>query len=527
MLRSARFYEYNPAFDEVSYALRMHNLFVQAGFNPAAGMLIDTSRNGWGGTARPSQLDASGTTPDVYANTNRYDRRLHRGNWCNQSGAGMGYLPQANPYGLSQIHALLWVKPPGESDGTSTPQNGPDGDGKNYDPFCNPAFATPNGTLSGALPDAPTAGNWFDSQFRQLVQNAWPPLPAPLPPDFVAQHGPLGVVDGRLVDEAGVKVQLRGMSSHGLQWFGQYMNLDALRWLRDDWGSNVIRAAMYTEEGGYIQNPAVKQRVFDTIDAAIALGMYVIVDWHILNDNDPNLHINEAKAFFAEVAQRYPDVPNILYEIANEPNSDPNGMARYNVTWQQHVKPYAQQVIAHLREYAPKSVVLVGTPTWSQDVDVAANDPLDTYNVMYTLHFYACTHGQSLRDKLSYARSKGIGVFVSEFGTTEATGGGQVCLPQAGSWLDFLDDDYISWANWSLSTANESSAALTNGASSAGGWRDSNLTTSGAFVRARMLQAREREGMLPRAVLPRAGAKPGLKPGSAPPLQLAPWQLAR
>ena len=174
-LRSARFYEYNPMFDEVDFTTAMHGAFVAAGFPAGTGMLIDTSRNGWGGAARPT--GASGSTVDTYVNSGRTDRRNHRGNWCNQSGSGIGARPAASPVAGTPLDAFVWVKPPGESDGTSdSSQTTPDPEGKIYDPNCDPTRTGAGGTPTGALPNSPSAGSWFPAAFRMLVENSYPAL---------------------------------------------------------------------------------------------------------------------------------------------------------------------------------------------------------------------------------------------------------------------------------------------------------------------------------------------------------------
>nr|6GJF_A Chain A, ENDOGLUCANASE [synthetic construct]6GJF_B Chain B, ENDOGLUCANASE [synthetic construct]6GJF_C Chain C, ENDOGLUCANASE [synthetic construct]6GJF_D Chain D, ENDOGLUCANASE [synthetic construct]6GJF_E Chain E, ENDOGLUCANASE [synthetic construct]6GJF_F Chain F, ENDOGLUCANASE [synthetic construct] len=291
----------------------------------------------------------------------------------------------------------------------------------------------------------------------------------------VETHGQLSVKGGQLVDENGKPVQLRGMSSHGLQWFGDFVNKDSMKWLRDDWGINVFRVAMYTAEGGYITNPSVKNKVKEAVEAAIDLGMYVIIDWHILSDNDPNTYKEQAKAFFQEMAAKYGNYPNVIYEICNEPNG--------GVTWSNQIKPYAEEVIPAIRANDPDNIIIVGTPTWSQDVHDAADNPLPYSNIMYALHFYAGTHGQSLRDKIDYALSKGVAIFVTEWGTSDASGNGGPFLNESQKWIDFMNSRNISWANWSLSDKSETSAALMPGASPTGGWTDSNLSASGKFVR--------------------------------------------
>lgn len=174
-LKSAKYYEWNPYFDEVDFTAALYSGFVAKGWPSSIGFLIDTSRNGWGGPDRPT--GASGTTVDAYANSGRIDKRLHRGNWCNASGAGMGQPPQAAPagYPASHLDAFVWVKPPGESDGSSTEI--PNNEGKGFDRMCDPTYTSANGTLTGALPGAPISGHWFHDQFVQLVQNAYPAIP--------------------------------------------------------------------------------------------------------------------------------------------------------------------------------------------------------------------------------------------------------------------------------------------------------------------------------------------------------------
>jgi aryl-phospho-beta-D-glucosidase BglC (GH1 family) len=292
---------------------------------------------------------------------------------------------------------------------------------------------------------------------------------------LVAQNGQLRVSGVNLVNAAGQPIQLAGMSSHGLQWFAHLMNASSIKWLRDDWKANVVRAAMYTADGGYISNPSVKDKVIEIVDAAIQNDMYVIIDWHTLNDNDPNIYKAQAIEFFREMATRYGNRPNVIYEIANEPNGYAN--------WNDHIRPYAVDVINAIRQIDPDNVVLVGTGTWSQDIHQAADNPLQDPNVMYTLHFYAGTHGQELRDRIDYARNKGAAIFVSEWGASQASGGGGAHANETSAWIHFLNQRAISWVNWSLSDKRESSAALAPGASTTGGWTNQQLSDSGRLVR--------------------------------------------
>ena len=312
--------------------------------------------------------------------------------------------------------------------------------------------------------------------FRNALrsQSAAPPQPERTVQGGVSQNGWLQVIGTQLCNEAGNPVVLRGMSSHGLQWYSQFASPQAIQGTAD-WGANLFRAAMYTGEGGYLSRPEEMQaRLTEAVDSAIQQDMYAIIDWHILSDGSPMVHAEEAERFFTAMAQRYGDQPAVLYEICNEPNG--------SATWEGDVKPYAQRMIQAIRTYAPRSVILVGSPTWSQDIHLAAGDPLEGENLMYTLHFYAGTHGQQLRDRADYALSRGLPLFVSEWGTSRADGGGGIFLEESRAWLDFLDSRGISWCAWSLCDKDESSAALLPGASPEDGWSEHELSTSGQFV---------------------------------------------
>lgn len=288
----------------------------------------------------------------------------------------------------------------------------------------------------------------------------------------VDQFGQLKVVGNTIVDEKGNPAQLRGMSLFWSQWKGKYYTPETVSWLKRDWGCTVVRAAMAIEMDGYLENPEYeKTKVITVVDAAIREGLYVIIDWH---DHHGEQHQKEAEAFFGEMAQRYGKYPNVIYELYNEP---------LDVSWSVVLKPYHQAVIDTIRHYDPDNLIICGTPNWSQDVDFAANDPLEGNNIAYTLHFYATTHRQELRSKALRALEKGIALMVTEYGTTEASGDGVVDKTETQVWWQFLDDHHISWCNWSITDKNESSAALKSGASPQGGWQQEDITESGLFVR--------------------------------------------
>lgn len=295
----------------------------------------------------------------------------------------------------------------------------------------------------------------------------------------VDDNGFLKVNGSQLVNQYGSPIQLKGMSSHGIQWFGQFLNYDSLKWLRDDWGIKVIRVAMYLNEGGYLSRPALKSKMIETVNHAIELGLYVIIDWHILSEKDPNVLKKEALVFFAEMATMYKDYPNVLYEIANEPN---------NTTWNYNIKPYSEELIQKIRSIDVSNIIIVGTSNWSQGVDEAANNPLSpSYsNIMYACHFYAGSHGQWLRDKVDYAMSRNLAIFVTEWGVTNHTGNGTIYLKEAKEWVTFLNQRKISWTNWSLSDHHESSAVLKPGANPSGHWPISSIKESGMFLKSVM-----------------------------------------
>jgi endoglucanase len=295
----------------------------------------------------------------------------------------------------------------------------------------------------------------------------------------VERFGQLRVEGTKLLDANGRTIQLRGISSFGLQYAGKYANEDVLRWLRDDWNMQIWRAALYLGEGGYIINAGLKSKVEDSVEAALKLGLYVLIDWHVHLDQDPRLYQRQSIEFFREMAQRYGSHPNVLYEICNEPNGR-------HITWSEAVKPYAEAVIAEIRKYDPDNVIIVGTPTWSADVDLAALDPIQGFdNIMYTLHFYAGTHGQELRDKAQIAIDRGLPIFVTECGTSQSTGGGGVFEDKFMEWLSFLNKHQISWINWSLTNKGEDAGILIMNADreGKGGWTDKELSQSGKFIR--------------------------------------------
>jgi endoglucanase len=297
-------------------------------------------------------------------------------------------------------------------------------------------------------------------------------------PTPVEAHGQLAVVGTDLVDQNGDQVQLKGVSSMWLNWETDGFAEDpaALVWMRDHWNLSVLRAAMGVDVGGaFLSNPdKAKTQVRTIVENAISAGVYVIVDWH---DHNATLHQAQAEQFFAELAAEFADVPNIIYEPFNEP---------LKLDWETQLKPYHEAVVASIRAADPDNVIILGTPTWSQDVDVVARSPLDGANLMYTLHFYSCTHTSWLRTKAGTARSLGLPMFVTEWGATHADGGtdGKVCLDEASAWIDFMANAGIGWAAWKLDNCpQDSTCLLTADAPRNGGWTNEYLHGHAPFVR--------------------------------------------
>lgn len=308
--------------------------------------------------------------------------------------------------------------------------------------------------------------------------NAETRMPEPEEAADSGYYGALQVIGTQLCDSNGNAVQLRGISTHGLAWFPDYVNAELFRELHDEWKANVVRLAMYTAEyGGYCSGgdqKKLKQLISDGVQYATDNDMYVIIDWHILSDGDPNTHKEDAKAFFTEMSEAYSGYDNVLYEICNEPNG--------GTSWSS-IKSYAEEIIPVIRENDEDAVILVGTPNWSQYVDQAAADPITAYsNIMYTLHFYAATHTDGLRSTMAAAIDAGLPVFVSEYGICDASGNGAIDEKQANAWVELMDRYGVSYVAWNLSNKNETSAVFKNSCGKLGGFTQEDLSSSGRWL---------------------------------------------
>jgi endoglucanase len=287
----------------------------------------------------------------------------------------------------------------------------------------------------------------------------------------VKQHGALKVTGTKLVDKDGKPVSLRGMSYGWHNWWPRFYNAGTVKWLHDDWKCNVVRAAMGVEpDKGYIKDPEGSMaNIKAVVDGAIKEGIYVIIDWH-----SHNINLKEAKAFFTVMATTYGKQPNVIYELFNEPDQE---------TWAE-VKAYSEELIKTIRAIDPDNIILVGNPHWDQDIHLPAADPIKGYdNLMYTVHFYADTHKQWLRDRTDEAIQKGLPVFISESAGMGSSGDGALNYDEWKKWIDWMEARGLSWITWSVSDKDESCSVLKKSAASDGNWKESDLKESGIKIR--------------------------------------------
>ncbi|MDR0829196.1 MAG: glycoside hydrolase family 5 protein [Prevotellaceae bacterium] len=288
---------------------------------------------------------------------------------------------------------------------------------------------------------------------------------------FVGTHGFLAVKGTALVDKNGEPIVLRGVSFGWHNWWARFYNAQTVATLKNDWKANVVRAAIGVEpNGALLNNPALAYQCMMTVaDAAIDNDMYVIIDFHA-----HNINLDAAKSFFTQTAARYKNSPNVIYEIYNEPDYE---------TWAE-VKSYSVEIIKTIREIAPKSVIIVGSPHWDQDVDVAAADPILNYeNLMYSLHFYAATHKQDLRTRAENALKTGLPIFVSECAGMEASGDGAINIDEWNAWVNFMEERKLSYAMWSISNKAETCSMIKDEQSPISDWTESDLKEWGKIAR--------------------------------------------
>jgi len=289
-------------------------------------------------------------------------------------------------------------------------------------------------------------------------------------------NGQLHIANGQIVNKDGVPPQLRGISMSWSIWQGRkYYNTDVVDWLHKDFNISLLRVSMAVQpDSGYLQLPnEQKKLVINMIDRAIKKGIYVLIDWH---DHNGHLHVEQSKKFFGQMAKKYKGVPNVIYEIWNEPE---------RVTWDT-VKNYALQIIPEIRKHDKENLIVVGTPHWDQDVDIAAADPIKGFdNIAYSFHFYATepNHQDGLRAKGDKAIQSGLPLLVTEWGVGEADGNGAFDTEKNATWLKWMQDYKLSWANWNITDKKETTAILQPGAPVNGGWTEAQLTPAGNYIR--------------------------------------------
>ncbi len=300
----------------------------------------------------------------------------------------------------------------------------------------------------------------------------------------VAQNGKLKVCGTQLCNQYNQPIQLRGMSTHGIQWYGwgnclTESSLDALAY---DWDADILRISLYVQEGGYeTDSVGFTNQVSRLIEEATERGIYALIDWHQLNPGDPNANLENAKSFFTDIANRHKDKNNIIYDICNEPNGS-------GVNWNR-IKTYADQIIPVIRGIDNDAVVLVGTQGWAtfgvsgegnlQDV---ISNPLQFDNVMYTFHFYAKSHRESYLNTLDRASDQ-LPVFVTEFGSQEFTGDGPNDFVMTQQFIDLMERKKISWTSWNYSDDFRSGAVWQTGTCSGGPWTTNRLKEAGSWIR--------------------------------------------
>lgn len=350
----------------------------------------------------------------------------------------------------------------------------------------SPAAFTLNGVLcNGTVPTTPPPSSPPPSSPPPSSPPPSSPPPSSPPPGQtpVAINGQLRVCGVNLCNQYNRPIQLRGMSTHGLQWFSNCYNDASINALANDWRADLFRISMYVQEDGYETNPPwFTNRVNELVDEAQERGMYALIDFHTLTPGDPMYNLDRAKTFFAAVSARNANKNNVIYEITNEPNG---------VSWQT-IKNYAEQVIPVIRNNDPDAIVIVGTRAWSSlgvsegsNANEVINNPVNASNIMYAFHFYAASHHDNYRSELERA-SGVLPMFVTEFGTVTYTGGGTFDQASSTAWIDLMDRRKISYANWTYSDADESSAALRPGTCNGGNYSPTQLTQSGTFMRNRI-----------------------------------------
>lgn len=417
-----------------------------------------------------------------------------------------GFLQQLIQFIIDLINKLLQligggiIPPIGGGSPTPTPTNT-----TSPSPSVSPTgtFATPTPTQGGTKPTPTT--NPCPSPSTTNAPSINPSItpsptvfgttptfsPSPTQPTNgqtpVDKNGKLSICGTKICNQSQKPIQLRGMSSHGLQWlgWGKCITGPSLNALANDWKVDVVRIALYVQEGGYETDPAGFKTQVDTIvDEAVKLGLYVIIDWHILNPGDPNQNLDRAKEFFTYMSQKHGNKPNVIFELANEPNG---------VTWAS-IKSYAEQIIPVIRQSAPSSIIIVGTRGWSSlgisdgsNSQEIISSQVNGANLMYAFHFYAASHLDNYRNELSAAADK-LPIFVTEWGTQTFSGDGANDFASSQAYIDLMANKQISWTNWNFSDDPRSGSVFNQGTCPNGPWTGTtSLKPAGVWIRQKLL----------------------------------------
>ena len=320
-----------------------------------------------------------------------------------------------------------------------------------------------------------------------------------------------------IVDKNDNPYQLRGASSHGIQWeVGyNYVNKGAMQSLRDEWGVNLFRMACYVTQDGYTvgAQSRMDQKIEEGVQAAKELGMYVIVDWHIHAEN-PHTTKSWAKDFFKKYATKYKDYDNVIFEICNEPT---------NVQWYtgggNDLYSYCKEIAGIIRDCGSDALIVCGTNTWSQDVEDVAKKPLkdDGFeDILYTFHFYSGSHYADKMAKVKTATADGTPIFVTEFGICDASGNGGFDTANADAWIKLCDSYNISYACWSFCNKGESASYLSTSCSkTTGGYVASDLATTGIWLVNTYRAHQDIEEGIDTKVTPKPSTSASAKPGTS------------
>lgn len=297
----------------------------------------------------------------------------------------------------------------------------------------------------------------------------------------VAKHGQLQVQNGVMVNSKNEPPQLRGISLSWSIWGGRkYYNPQVINWLADDFKVSLLRVSMAIEpDSGYLKDPkGQEQLITRVIDAGIKKGLYVLIDWH---DHHADKNLQQSKAFFSKMAKRYSGVPNVIYEVWNEPEKE---------AWST-IKNYATEVIREIRKHDKENIIVVGSPFWDQHVDVAAKDPIiGQRNIVYSFHFYAsdANHQERLMARADEAIRLKLPLFVTEWGVGEANGDGVFDAEKNAKWMNWMEQHKLSWANWNITDKKETTAILMPAANVKGSWTIYELTPAGQYIRTQLIK---------------------------------------